>query len=280
MKHAFLIMAHGNLEILNILLSMLEDPSNDIYLHLDSKMGEVKLERHYQNLYILEERMDLRWGDISLVKCELNLFQEAFSHGPYLYYHLLSGADLPLKSNEFIHDFFNINKGKEFVGYSFYKVPIIKNRVLYYYFFSRHQKNIIYKFLIQILLIFQKLFHFQRSFPYVFAYGSQWVSISNDCVNYIISKRKEILDLYKNSTCCDEVFMQTLLRNSPFYSKIFNANGENCNLRLIGWKRGRPYVWTSADFNELMASDAVFARKFDKTDIQIVYKIMKAVMRH
>lgn len=35
MKHAFLIIAHNELRILNILLNMLDDSRNDIYLHLD-----------------------------------------------------------------------------------------------------------------------------------------------------------------------------------------------------------------------------------------------------
>lgn len=37
MKHAFLIMAHNNLEILQTLVSMLDDERNDIFLHIDLK---------------------------------------------------------------------------------------------------------------------------------------------------------------------------------------------------------------------------------------------------
>lgn len=37
MKHAFLIIAHNELRILNILLTMLDDSRNDIFLHLDKK---------------------------------------------------------------------------------------------------------------------------------------------------------------------------------------------------------------------------------------------------
>ena len=46
------------------------------------------------------------WGDISLVKVEYLLFESALSHGPYAYYHLLSGTDLPIKSQDYIHAFF------------------------------------------------------------------------------------------------------------------------------------------------------------------------------
>lgn len=37
MKHAYLIMAHSNLKQLQKLLFLLDDPDNDIYIHLDSK---------------------------------------------------------------------------------------------------------------------------------------------------------------------------------------------------------------------------------------------------
>ena len=37
MKHAYLIMAHANIGQLSQLLLALDDPRNDIYLHIDAK---------------------------------------------------------------------------------------------------------------------------------------------------------------------------------------------------------------------------------------------------
>ena len=36
MKHAFLIIAHNEYPVLEVLLSMLDDERNDIYLHIDN----------------------------------------------------------------------------------------------------------------------------------------------------------------------------------------------------------------------------------------------------
>lgn len=36
-KHAYLIMAHAEPELLTVLLSMLDDSRNDIFLHVDKK---------------------------------------------------------------------------------------------------------------------------------------------------------------------------------------------------------------------------------------------------
>lgn len=47
--------------------------------------------------------------------CELNLFKYAHDLGKYDYYHLLSGKDFPLQSQDYIHNFFKQNEGMEFV---------------------------------------------------------------------------------------------------------------------------------------------------------------------
>ena len=43
------------------------------------------------------------------------------------------------------------------------------------------------------------------------------------------------------------------------------SGGSQGFARLIDWNRGSPYTFRQADFQELMASDCMFARKFDET---------------
>ena len=38
MKHAFLILAHTEFEVLKLLVSCLDDPRNDIFIHFDRKV--------------------------------------------------------------------------------------------------------------------------------------------------------------------------------------------------------------------------------------------------
>lgn len=46
------------------------------------------------------------------------------------------------------------------------------------------------------------------------------------------------------------------------------------SMRCIDWERGTPYTYTLDDYKMLMASDKLFARKFDEnTDFQICEKI-------
>ena len=39
-RHAYLIMAHNNFYILEKLLILLDDPRNDIYIHIDKKVSK------------------------------------------------------------------------------------------------------------------------------------------------------------------------------------------------------------------------------------------------
>lgn len=64
-KHAYLILAHSEPEILGVLVSLLDDERNDIFIHIDKKsniidFSGVKTAR--SNLFFLEERMDAKWG--------------------------------------------------------------------------------------------------------------------------------------------------------------------------------------------------------------------------
>lgn len=62
------------------------------------------------------ERVDVRWGNVSLIQAEMNLFELA-SLVEHAYYHLISGIDLPLHSQNYIHKYFD-GKNFEYIGYS------------------------------------------------------------------------------------------------------------------------------------------------------------------
>ena len=64
MKHAYLIMAHKQENLLRKLLNILDDENNDIFLHVDKKMilaSDIKLEK--SKIYFVESR-DVKWGRI------------------------------------------------------------------------------------------------------------------------------------------------------------------------------------------------------------------------
>ena len=64
MKHAYLIMAHNEWDMLNKLIQALDYPNNDIYLHIDKK-ADLKKVNIYKTKYskvFLQKRMVINWG--------------------------------------------------------------------------------------------------------------------------------------------------------------------------------------------------------------------------
>ena len=227
MRHAFLILAHNEFQILKILLSMLDDGRNDIYLHIDKKVVLGPLEQDLfrlakARLFVLEQRLDVRWGDISVVKAELLLLETASMKGPYDYYHLLSGVDLPIKSQDYIHRFFEKNKGYEFVPYSCGEANLkdLERKVFKYHLFCRYYKipPRIFKKQVQSLRInflkLQDFFHYNRPKEIEFKKGSNWVSITHELLTIILAQKSFILRRFKNVCCGDEIFLQSILWNS------------------------------------------------------------------
>ena len=97
------------------------------------------------------------------------------------------------------------------------------------------------------------------------AKGANWFSITHELAAYVVGSTSEILQRFGSSRCADELFLQTLIVNSPFVDRLYfgEPEGVPASLRHIDWKRGRPYIFRESDFNELTNSPALFARKFD-----------------
>lgn len=298
-RHAYLIMAHNNFYNLEYLLRTLDYEENDIYIHIDKKVKNFDKQYFIQinskaNVYIYSQ-IATNWGGYSLVECELFLLREAYKNGKYFYYHLLSGADLPIKKHSDIMKFFEKNAGYEFVQFRdqlFERNKInMSRRVSLYYWIQEYRnisKNIIVKnvlrYISKILLGIQVILHVDRlkNEKIVLKYGSQWFSISQKFVEYLLNNEKKIQMMFHNTLCPDEFVIQTMLYNSEFKDKIYQnlleIDENSANLREIDWKRSvddtHPYTWKSEDFSYLINSELLFARKFDEeADKNIINKI-------
>lgn len=224
MKHAFLIIAHNEYPVLEVLLSMLDDERNDIYLHIDKRATELfqqikKVKMQKAGFYLIKNPIEVYWGDISQVQVEYLLFETALSHGSYAYYHLLSGTDLPIKSQDYIHAFFQQNAGKEFVGFwqDAAHQRDLERKVFRYYFFTKRLKDKehllhgITALIRNLILAVQKISHYRRKQTFEFKKGGNWISITENAVKYLLQYKEIVLNRMKYTLCADEIFIQTIL---------------------------------------------------------------------
>lgn len=289
--HAYLIMAHDNLHVLNILLEMIDDERNHIYFHLDKK-SSIDLDDIYKvkkaKFIPIINRIKVYWGNYTQIQLELALFEEAYNNGPYLYYHLLSGVDLPIKTQDYIHSFFKDNNGKEFVGFAqgINNEQDCSRKIKRLHFLTEWQRtnNIFKRIMMSSIVKYLELIVnsiYKNNDSYIYKKGANWVSITNDCCNYILQQKAFIKKHFRYSICGDEIFLQSLIFNSPFYHRCYSIKDEyeGC-MRAIDWTRGSPYEWQESDFDELIYSNKLFARKITDSNIDLALIIRNHFLKH
>ncbi|WP_050008241.1 beta-1,6-N-acetylglucosaminyltransferase [Butyrivibrio sp. WCE2006] len=294
MKHAFLIIAHNNWWQLKQLIKQLDSEFHDIYIHIDKRckdfdqgiFSEMTLK---SKIYFFQE-YKVYWGGYSLVEVELFLLENAFRNN-YDYYHIISGGDLLITSNQEFDAFFENNKGFEFIDFDDNKLindPEILRRVRLYHFLQNFRRisgssfiNSIFVFFERCLLLLQIILQIDRTkkLNWTIKYGSQWVSITNDLTKEVLNHKKNVKEVFRFTNCADELFIQTIAYNSMFRDKIFENEIDSLmnNMRVVDWKRGKngsPYTFCSSDFENIIHSKGLFARKFsEEIDKEIILKI-------
>lgn len=276
MKFAFLILAHNEFEVLQHLVNALDDPRNDIYIHYDKKVGNLpRITTKNSGLFVCEERIDVRWGDVSMLEAEYALWKLAYSRGKYSYYHLISGVHFPLKSQCELHHFFeslgdkNVLMGME-VSYG-----EIDSKIKKYNFFIKNfvVPNKFIRFLSQhawrILIRFQKILGISRNRPLQYKKASVWVSLTEDGIAHMLSVERNMLKEYKYTFCGDEFFVASELWNSPLRNKMFFYD----KMLKCDFVRANCRVYTTADLEMLLSSDCLFARKFSSMDLSVVKEL-------
>ena len=278
-KHAYLIMAHNNFAQLQTLITLLDTPQNDIYLHVDKKAKTFqpdKIKVIHADL-ILIDRIRVNWGGHSQIKCEMNLLKAA-AQKQYDYYHLLSGLDLPIKSQKEIRSFFEFAYPKNFIKYDDRAIQSgsFLHRVKNYHIFQDYfglNKGILPGFLRRlenISLWVQDVIGVQRK-QYIPPYkGTNWFSVTHELVKYVLSRENIIKKQFYHTVCADEVFLHSIVMDSPYKDTVVSNS-----LRAVDWTRGTPYVYKSEDVDELLKSEKLFARKFDENiDLAAIEKIV------
>lgn len=285
-KHAYLILAHKNFSQLRKLVELLDDPRNDIYIHVDAKAGDFRagdwegVTRH-SRLVILPERIRVNWGGVSIMRAELALLRRATSEGRYGYYHLLSGMDMPIKTQKQIHEFFDSHNGYEFINQWEFKKSTL-SRFRYYTIFPEGESRFRTRIVNHIFKGLQMAVGYRINRGVDFRFGSQWFSITDSLARYVVEKADWLEKVFRHTSTCDEIFLPTLVAASPFKDRLYVAEAvknqkevNNANMRFIDWTRGEsvrhPWVFRADDMALLESVEHLWARKFDETvDSEII----------
>ena len=144
LKHAYLIVANGNFNVVKTCLKMIDDARNDIYLILDSKAKVSKEIKDQLTQCVDKSQIEIceqvvNWAGYSQISAVLNLMEKAIDNSDYQYLHFMQGSDLPIRSQDDIHNFFNKNDGKEFVQIEFSRKEMANRKAWYRHFFCHNR---------------------------------------------------------------------------------------------------------------------------------------------
>jgi hypothetical protein len=278
-----MLLVHNNEIQANRLVSHLANDF-DIYVHID-KRSKLQIKRK-ENVFIFK-RYKVYWASLNIILATLYLMQKAYKKG-YDRYILISGQDLPIKTNDEIRKFF-VKNTNEYI-YS-EKLPrscwngnggfdrVIKywpNRIYTgnkYFFYGTILRwiYIIEKLLFKVLLKIKR-----RPFDYEYYGGSQWFNFTNHCMQGIfeyLRENKKYIKRFRWTHCSDEIFFQTIINKIRDGLTIVDDY-----LRYIDWGSGgaHPKVLREEDYEKITESNDLFARKFDmdidSTIIELLYK--------
>lgn len=302
MRHAYLIMAHSDFYLLKRLIQAIDNPDGDIFLHLDASkeypdedIEELTQSVKYSKLSVFSE-IPIVWGGETLVQCELFLMNKAIS-GHYGYYHLLSGQDFLLKPVRDIQKFFSNNSDKEFLAVDtnpLNKKSIINRIDQYHIILKNRHITMALDRIIQLLQTCLGIHRLSNEKMDAFGKGMQWASMSHLFVSYILQEQEIILDLAHHALCFDEIYKQMVYKTHQDKFELYydidtsDKRGQmpryqlevSATMHKVDWERGTPYTYRLDDYQELIDSPCMFARKFNSAvDRDIIDRLYQHVMK-
>lgn len=174
--------------------------------------------------------------------------------------------DLPLKTQDEIHAFFDAGYPKNYIGFDEIanQTGSFMPRVSQYHFLQDIiGRNpgwfmAVLRRLERYSLFLQNKLAISRK-QYVQPYkGTNWFSITDTLAQYVLDHEPLIKKQFYWSNCADEIFLHSVAMASPYRDDIANNS-----LRAIDWERGSPYTYRQEDVAGLLHSSNLFARKFD-----------------
>ena len=273
MPHAVLITAYRDFQHLARLAHSF-DRRFDVYIHIDRRARLSPEERAVLSacpaVKSVEQTFQANWGGRGHVDAILQLCRRALDGSPAAtHFHLISGADVLLRSGDEVFRFFGQWGDRNFLEY--FNLPCRHwtggglNRLEYRHPLDRLNVRDAWG-----MAVYSRYLRWQarRGYvrplpPYALYGGSCWWSLTREAVSYICAHYnwQGWYDRLEDTFVPDELYVQTLLLNSGLRDTLVNDN-----LRYILWENRNgacPAVLDETDADAVLASHALFARKVD-----------------
>ena len=282
MRIAHLILAHKSPAQVERLVAALDHPAADCYIHVDQK-ADIKPFLHLakrDRVFFIQRRIKVFWAEYSMVQVTVNGLAEILRRGNYGYINVLSGQDFPLMSADLIYEYLVKHRGTEFITCIKESDgdPWWSDAMLHVWRYNMENWRIPGKYRVERLanwLVGKGLLP-PRRFPlpnYVVTGRSQWFTITASAASYLVEflqKNRSVVRFFKYVWGADEFVFATVLYNSTFGERTRD------NLHFVDWSTGKasPKLLTTGDFDTMVSSGKLFARKCDlQVDAEVIQRL-------
>ncbi len=264
MRVAHLIITYTNPFQTERMIQQMQHPDFDFYIHVDAKFPLVSHDnlKKYSNVYFIQNRVDVQWAAYSTIQAEFNGLQEILdSARNYDFISLMSGQDYPIKTPAQMQAFFEARKGKLLLKYRAFSGEWEEGmqRVNKYHLTDFRFRGQF--FLERLINTFIK--RTNQPIGMKFYGSSMFCAISPEAAEYVlqtVDRDPKMRRFFKYSWAPDEFLFQTILLNSSFAEQVVN---ENCHYYKHPPNTPSPKTFDLTDFTDIIASDRLYARKFD-----------------
>ena len=271
MNFAYVITAHKAPEQLLRLLRAIESPGNTVVLHVDAKADAAvhAAAREYAATHSHARVIpseSIIWGSWRLAHAQIRAVEEALRASSKWDYCLnLTAQDYPLKTQAQIAQ--QLAAGPRGANYlevlEFDKAgPNPRKRLESYWVPWRGQMR--------------KLLR-RRRLGFKVYWGSNYFALTRSACEHLVKSdvSRRMQRTFRFTRCADEMIFQNVLMHGPAELRDSIVNK---TFRKLTWDGGwHPKTYTIADKDELLASGAWFARKFDEA---VDAKILDALDEH
>ena len=281
MKLVYTIIAHHQFEQFRRLIERLNKPDVSFVFHISSNCEpgfyeQVEAAYGEAENVCFARRYNVYWGNFSMVRAAISTINALVESGfEYDYCLSLSGQDYPLKTHEEICETLAAGQGKQFLEY--YSVNTMEGDDAQRYLSTHVWIRSLHLWYPHtnlnswITRLYNKFFSLflpeRRTLPngYDGYKGSFWCQLTPDCIEYMYhylksKEGKRLIRYYTFTYHAAEFFFHTLLLNSPYKDQILS---EDHHFAIWFDHTGHPKSFTNDDFDSIMASGKLFARKFD-----------------
>ncbi|WP_300915788.1 beta-1,6-N-acetylglucosaminyltransferase [Bacteroides acidifaciens] len=289
LRHAFLITAHKEPDLLIDLVRLLSAENHYIIVNIDKKSelrGGVEPTIGKCCNQVIFTYYNVSHGGYSQISTTIKLLKLA-SELDVDYCHLISGQDFPCKSMAEFDCFFEVHNGESYMWFDSEEQHEIWSKVKYpsrvdrlYFNDIPFQEHYYVKLVVFYLNRLFSRFKFRSKIPNLRA-GWNWFSWNKKVVSFVLNKYKDDISFFnrfKYTNCCDEIVFHTLLYPHLEQLKIHKDN----SLRYINWTKmsengilpNAPLVLTEKDLNDIDNHEVFFCRKVDTTISRSLLKIL------